>query len=158
MKSDVRHARNANELLEVLGDELRPVVGNDSRFNARILLFGTFQNDLDVSLGHPLAKIPMNQETAVPVQDAAQAVERRANVQVRNIDMPMLVRLRRLFKPRSFLRGAFRSTSAAVPLDSVPATQLRDRHSFHQMPPQNGDLLVRGVVLPLFLHVFAPLS
>jgi hypothetical protein len=42
---DVRHARNANELLEVLGDELRPVVGNDSRFNAGILLFGRFQND-----------------------------------------------------------------------------------------------------------------
>jgi hypothetical protein len=40
---DVRHARDANEVLEVLGDELRPVVGNDSRFNARILLFGTFQ-------------------------------------------------------------------------------------------------------------------
>ena len=37
-------------------------------------------------------------------------------------------------------------------------TQIRDRHSFHQMPPQNGDLLFRRVVLPLFLHVFAPLS
>ena len=47
----------------------------------------------------------MNQETAVAVQDAAQVVERRANVQVRNIDMPMLVRLRRLFKAGPFLRG-----------------------------------------------------
>ncbi len=36
--------------------------------------------------------------------------------------------------------------------------QIRDRHSFHQMPPQHGDLLFRGVVLPLLLHVFAPLS
>ena len=93
-------------LLEVLCDELRPVVGNDSRFNARILLFGTLQNDLDVSLGHPFAKIPMNQETAVAVQDAAQVVERRANVQVGNINMPMLVRLRRLFKTRPFLASA----------------------------------------------------
>jgi hypothetical protein len=37
-------------------------------------------------------------------------------------------------------------------------TQVRDRHPFHQMPPQNGALLFRGVVLPLFFHVFAPLS
>ncbi len=37
-------------------------------------------------------------------------------------------------------------------------TQIRDRHSFHQMPPQNGDLLFRRVVLPLLFHVFAPLS
>ena len=37
-------------------------------------------------------------------------------------------------------------------------TQIRDRHSFHQMPPQNGDFLFRRVMLPLFLHVFAPLS
>src|ERR1700693_4726466 len=36
--------------------------------------------------------------------------------------------------------------------------QIRDRHSFHQMPPQNGDLFFRRVVLPLLLHVFAPLS
>ena len=112
---DVRHARDANELLEVLGDELWPVVGNNSRFKAGILLFGTFQNDLDVSLGHPLAKIPMNQETAVAIQDAAQVVERRANVQVRNIDVPMLVRLRRLFKPVPFFEGFpfhFRSSPA----------------------------------------------
>jgi hypothetical protein len=47
----------------------------------------------------------MNQETAVAVQDAAQVVERRANVQVGNIDMPMLVRLRRLFKTSAFLSG-----------------------------------------------------
>ena len=37
-------------------------------------------------------------------------------------------------------------------------TQVRDRHSFHQMSPQNGDLLFRRVVFPSFLHVFAPLS
>jgi hypothetical protein len=77
------------------GDEWRTVVGNDSRFNAGMLLLGTFQNDLGVSLGHRLPQVPMNRETAVAVQDAAQAVERRANVQAGNIDMPMLVRLRR---------------------------------------------------------------
>jgi hypothetical protein len=37
-------------------------------------------------------------------------------------------------------------------------TQIRDRHPFHQMPPQNGDFFFRRVVLPLLFHVFAPLS
>lgn len=32
-------------------------------------------------------------------------------------------------------------------------TQIRDRHSFHQMPPQNGDLLFRRVVLPLLRYL-----
>jgi hypothetical protein len=43
-------------------------------------------------------------------------------------------------------------------LEPQLVTQVRDRRSFHQMPPQNGDLLFRCVVLPLLLHVFAPLS
>ena len=36
-------------------------------------------------------------------------------------------------------------------------TQIRDRHSFHQMPPENGGFFFRRVVLPLLFHVFAPL-
>ena len=37
-------------------------------------------------------------------------------------------------------------------LESQFVTQLRDRHPFHQMPPQNGNLLFRRVVLPLLFH------
>ena len=44
----MRYTRNPNELLEVLGDELGSVVGNDPRFNPGVPLFGPFQNDLDV--------------------------------------------------------------------------------------------------------------
>src|ERR1700746_3282169 len=43
-------------------------------------------------------------------------------------------------------------------LKSPFVTQIRDWHSFHEMPPENGDLLFRRVVLPLLLHVFAALS
>ena len=43
-------------------------------------------------------------------------------------------------------------------LESPFVTQIRDRHSFNQMPPQNDNLLFRRVVPPLLLHVFAPLS
>ena len=44
-------------------------------FNPRKPLFGPFQNDLDIRFRHLLAQIPMNQETAVAVQDAAQVRE-----------------------------------------------------------------------------------
>src|SRR5215831_12991506 len=102
--NNVRHAREPNKLLEVLRDKLRPVVRDYSRLDPGIPLLGPFQNDLNVGLGHRFPQIPMNQETAVAIQDAAKVVERRANIQVGNIDMPVLVRLRRLFKPGPFLR------------------------------------------------------
>ena len=62
------------------------------------------QNDLDVGLGHRLAQIPVHDGAAVAVQHAAQVVERPADVDVGNVDMPMLVRLRRLLEARPFLR------------------------------------------------------
>ena len=37
---DVCHARDPNELLEVLGDELWPVVGDDPGPRLRVLLLG----------------------------------------------------------------------------------------------------------------------
>jgi len=33
-----------------------------------------------------------------------------------------------------------------------------NRHSFHQIPPRNGDLLLRGPLLPSLLHRFALIS
>ena len=37
----MRHARDSNELLEVPGDELRTVVGDDARLGLRVFLFGS---------------------------------------------------------------------------------------------------------------------
>ena len=74
----MRHTRNADELLEVLGDKLGSVIGNNPRFDPGVSLFGPFQNDLNVGLVHRLAQIPMNQETTAAVQNPAQVVERRA--------------------------------------------------------------------------------
>jgi len=63
------------------------------------------------------------------------------------------------------LRGAIRVLEE-LPLPAIEyrrlepqfVTQIRDRHSFHQMPPQNGYFFFRRAVLPLLLHRFAPLS
>jgi len=45
----VRHARDANELPEVASNELRAIVGDDSRLRFRPLLLGSLQNHFDVS-------------------------------------------------------------------------------------------------------------
>src|SRR5258706_6697241 len=100
----MRHARNANELFEVPRNELRAVVGNNARLCSRVFLLGSLQNDLDLGLCHGLAQIPMHDRSAISVQYAAQVVERARNVDVAHVDMPMLMRLRRLLEPRSLLR------------------------------------------------------
>jgi hypothetical protein len=48
------------------------------------------QNDLDVPLGHRLPKIPVHDVAAAAVQNAAQVVERPGDVQVGNINVPVL--------------------------------------------------------------------
>ena len=60
----VRDARDADELLEVLGKKLRPVVGNNPRPGIRILLLGPLQNDLHVGLSHRFTQIPVHDEAA----------------------------------------------------------------------------------------------
>ena len=50
--SDVGHTRNPNEFLEVFGNELRPVIGDDPGPRFRVELLGALQDDLDVRLGH----------------------------------------------------------------------------------------------------------
>ena len=49
-------------------------------------------------------QIPMYDRTAIPIQNAAQVIKGPAHVDVGNIDMPMLVGLRRMIKPCSFAR------------------------------------------------------
>jgi hypothetical protein len=69
--SDVRHARDANELLEVASNELRAIVGDDSRLRFRVLLFGSLQDHFHISFSHGLPQIPMHEETTEPIQNAA---------------------------------------------------------------------------------------
>src|SRR5215469_12403168 len=61
-------------------------------------------NDLDVGLGHPLPQIPVHDVATAALQNAAQVVERPADVDVRHVDMPVLMRCHRLLKARALLR------------------------------------------------------
>ena len=75
----------------------------------------SLQDDFDVRFGHRLPQIPVDDGTAVAVQNAAQVVERPADVDVGNVDVPVLMRLQRLLEAGAFLRRL------AVPSDSSPA-------------------------------------
>ena len=94
----MRHARDANELLEVASDELRTIVGDDSRLRFRVRLLGSLQDHFDISFSHGFTQIPMHEETTEPIQNAAQVIEGAAQVDVGNVDVPVLMRLQWLLE------------------------------------------------------------
>ena len=67
----MRHAADADELLEILGDELRAVVGDDPRVLARELFPRPLHDRFHVDLLHLLADFPMHDVAAVAVENAA---------------------------------------------------------------------------------------
>ena len=93
------HPCDANEFLEIPGNELRSIVGDDPWFCFRIRLTGSLQDDFDFRFGHRFPQIPMNEGTAIAIQNAAQVIKGAAHVDVGNIDVPMLVRMVPSSKP-----------------------------------------------------------
>ena len=88
----VGHAVDADEFLEVLGDKLGAVVGDDSGARLEERFLGPLQDNIDVGLGHCLADLPVGDVAATPVEHAAQVVKRPANIDVRDIHVPVIVR------------------------------------------------------------------
>ena len=76
-------------------------------FAAGYFSLGAFENYFDIRFSHRLAQIPMHEESAEAVQNAAQVIEGAAQVDVGNVDMPMLVRLERLLETSSLARRSF---------------------------------------------------
>ena len=99
----VRHPGDPNELLEVFGDELWTVVGDDSRPGLGELLLRPLQQNLDLSLRHRFPQIPFHDVAAGSVEHRAQIVEGAVNIDVRDVDVPVLVRGRGLLKASPFL-------------------------------------------------------
>lgn len=97
------HAADPNELLEVSREELWAVIRDDSRTGLGVVLASPLKDRFDLRLGHARADFPVGDEAAATVEQAAKGEERAANVDVRNIDVPVLVRLQRLLKTRAFL-------------------------------------------------------
>jgi hypothetical protein len=77
-----QQSRYADGLLEILGDELRPVVRNDARPLAEKLLSGPLNDRLHLELFHGIADLPVDDKPAVAIEDAAQKIERPADIDV----------------------------------------------------------------------------
>ena len=101
---DVGHASEADVRLEVGRDELGSVVGDDAWGDAGVQLTGALDDPLHVGLLHGLAELPVNQEPAATIKDRAEVVEGAGDVDVGDVDVPVLVGLERLFEPRPLLR------------------------------------------------------
>ena len=54
------HSGKPDEFLEILGNELRPVVGNDPWTGSRVFLLGPLKDDFHVSFGHLFPDLPMD--------------------------------------------------------------------------------------------------
>src|SRR5579885_571258 len=92
------HPADPDELLEVLGDELRPIVGDDPRPRVGEALAGPLDDRLDVGLGQALAEFPVGDEPAAAVEEAAEVEEGPGDVDVGDIDVPVLVGAERLLE------------------------------------------------------------
>src|SRR5271166_3556076 len=101
--SDVSHATYADELLEVSGDELRAVVRDDPGPLAGILLPSPLDDRLHLGFLHGLADLPVDDDPAVAVEDAAQEEEGPADVEMGDIDVPVLMRPQGLLEALSLL-------------------------------------------------------
>ena len=125
----MRHAALPEELLEVLRQELRAVVADDPRRFVGEPLARPLDDRRDVVLGHRLADLPVDDRTAVAVQNAAHIVERTADIQIRDVDMPVAMRGIGLVKALP-LAGGFRivTLEQARPLEDAVYAGGADRH------------------------------
>src|SRR6185437_5610096 len=99
------HSTDSDELLEILGDELRPVVRDDPGPLVGEALAGPLDDRLDLEFGHALADLPVDDEPAVAIQQAAEVEERAGDVEIRNIDVPVLVGTQGLLEALPLERG-----------------------------------------------------
>ena len=68
-------------------------------------LAGPLDDRLDVGLGHALADLPVDDEPAVAVEEAAEVEERAGDVDVGDVDVPVLVSAQGLLEALPLERG-----------------------------------------------------
>ena len=135
------HAAQTNERLEVLSDELGAIVADDSRPAIRVKLLRSLNNCFDVDLLHLRTNIPVNDHSRVPIEDRSTEVESTADVEMRNIDMPMLVSLLGLVETVPLLACLFAKTGQQAfrrknPMDGAgtACNDVRIEHHVGQTP------------------------
>lgn len=99
------HPGQTNKLLEVLGDEFRTIVGDDSWGGLGELFAGPLEDGFDVGFLHFLADFPVNDVATEAVEDRALKVKSSRDIEVADIDVPVLMGQQRLLKSSSFFGG-----------------------------------------------------
>ena len=99
----VRHARDADELLEILGDELGTVVADEARRNVWVKFAGALDNGFHVDCLHFFADFVVDDGTAIAVENRTNEVERAGDIEIAEVDVPLLMGFERLHKAGAFL-------------------------------------------------------
>ena len=87
------HSTEPDKFLKILCDKLRAVIGDDSGFGIGKLFSCPLQDNFDIRFFHCFTDFPVDNIMAKAVQYAAQVVKCAADVNVRNIDMPLFMGL-----------------------------------------------------------------
>jgi|SRR5215471_2560781 len=95
-------ASDPDELFEVTGNELWPIIGDNAGLYPGILLHGRLDDNFNLSLSHRATQSPMEHSSGTAVQDRTQIKGGAGEVNVRDIDMPMFMRLQGLHKATAF--------------------------------------------------------
>src|SRR5580692_11802773 len=96
------HAGDADELFEVLGDELGSVVGNDAWPGVGAGFAGALDDGFHVNFLYFLADFPVDDEAAAAIEDGAEEVKGAGDIEVADIDMPVLMGLEGLDETGAF--------------------------------------------------------
>ena len=102
--SHMGHNRDANELLEIPGDESGLLSQIIRDFASGYCSLARRRMTSILGFCYRFSQILMNNRMAIAVQNAAQVIEGTAYVDVGNIDVPVLMRLRRLLETGPFAR------------------------------------------------------
>ncbi len=103
--ADVGHAGDAHKFLEILGDELRPVVGDDARGLVGKGFAAALDDDFDVGFFHLRTDVPVYDKAAVAVEDGEEKIKGASYIYEADIDMPLLMRAERLDIAGALLGG-----------------------------------------------------
>lgn len=103
-RAHVGHAGHPDEVAKVALYTLRPVVGNHARARVGKPFARALQDCGDVLGGHRRAEFPVHEIPQPAVENGGQIVKRAGDIDVREIDVPVLVRLCRLVEARAFFR------------------------------------------------------
>ena len=96
------HPWYPNEFFEILSHKLRSIVRYYSRSCLRIFLLCPLQNHFNICLSNRFTNLMMNYITAASIGNTAKIIESTLDIQIGNINMPMLMRSRWLLKSFSF--------------------------------------------------------